>query len=59
MTVTRTEITPTTGARSPLPRRGAGLLREEPHHFPAGVGALRVGVGAGGAAARPGVSGAV
>ncbi len=36
-----------------------GVLEEEPEHLPRGIGPLRIGVGPGGAAARPGMSGPV
>src|ERR671918_2077286 len=38
---------------------GRSVLEEEPEHLPRGIGPLRIGVGPGGAAARPGVAGAV
>jgi hypothetical protein len=46
-------------ARYRLLRRGRGIrvLEEEPQHLPRGVRPSRIGIGASGAAARPGVSG--
>jgi hypothetical protein len=38
---------------------GTSVLEKEPEHLPRRVGPLRIGVGAGGAAARPGMAGAV
>ena len=35
------------------------LLEEEAEHLPRGVGPSRIGVGSGGAAARPGMAGAM
>ena len=37
----------------------ASVLKEEAQHFPCGIRTSRIGVGASGTAARPGVSGAV
>ena len=42
-----------------LPGRGMRVLEEEAEHLPGGVRPARVGIGAGRAAARPGVPGAV
>ena len=38
---------------------GMSVLEKEPEHLPCGIGPLRIGVGAGGAAARPGMPSAV